>query len=136
MLAARFRPRGFRHVPQERHAKDYATPRACERGYSAVLYSLLARPSRARRRLTLVEVASGPVLRRHLFPFRLDLRAHGHGGRTARMKPAPARDLGGCSNVVLQDDFLAHDIGMIGKGRGEQRLGVGMQRMVEELLRF
>ena len=28
------------------------------------------------------------------------------------------------------------DIGMIGKRRGKQRLGVGMQRMIEELLRF
>src|SRR5712691_178344 len=76
-----------------------------------------------------VEVAGGEAAGLDLPPFRLLALALGHGSGTAGVKAAPGGWIRRIGYFARQDDPLPPRRGMEGKGRGQKRLRVGMQRL-------
>src|SRR5688572_32219417 len=69
---------------------------------------------------------------RHLAQGRRFLGAPRHGERAAGVEAAPRWRVDGRGDFPGQDDLLARDVRVVGQGRREERLGIGMLRTVED----
>src|SRR5215510_6918693 len=85
------------------------------------------------RALLAADLAGDPVSGADLLQDLLVLRAARHADGAARVEAAAGGRLDGAGHVALEEDALAPDRGIGDGHRGEERLRVGMLRVVVEL---
>jgi len=68
-----------------------------------------------------------------LFLLRLDLCALGHDERAARMKAAARRGIDGRRDFPRENHLLSHNVRVSREGSLEERLGVGVRWILEQL---
>src|SRR3989442_4644035 len=92
-----------------------------------------ARGARSRGSCRSVEVAGDSVPGGQLDELRLLLGAAGHDEGAARVEMTAPRRVQGAGDLAGEHDLVPRLVRMRGKRRGEQRLGVGMERGRAEL---
>src|SRR5215831_2984472 len=83
---------------------------------------------------TSIEMTRHHMARSHQLLLRLYRGALRLGQRTARMEPAAAWGVDGGGHFAAQNNFFAFDIRVAREGSRKQRLGIRVQRVVEQLL--
>src|SRR5829696_199085 len=108
--------------PLAARREGYSSDRARARGVAGALVDAVAR--------------GDPVLRAHLAPHGFIVAARFGGVRATAPEAAARRGVHGRRHVAFEDHALALalDIGVWDRDRGEQGLGVGMQRVAVELV--
>ena len=84
-------------------------------------------------RLRSVEMASNRVLRGNLLAHGDLVRAERHRMRAARMKAAARWRIEGARHFAADGQLFVSLVGMRRQSRGEQGLGIGMQRLGAQL---
>src|SRR5712692_2961952 len=99
----------------------------------SIIGSASRKPATSGRELC-PHLAGYPVAWGDLLQHLLVLGAGWHADGAARVEAAPRRRLDRARHVALEQDALALDRGVGDRHRGQERLGVGMLRVVVELL--